>query len=314
MRCRACENENPGDARFCTSCGKMLPDSDTSGGLRADQATRGVGLGHRTRESENSLIITHGFAIQGFDETRLSELDASSVSRMSISLAALGVRSPWRTVALMLGVVAAFVAVGAGCMFLMMWLSMPEPVAVASVVEPRDEAIFLGLVVLGLDEGEASDQPAEPVVEVAEPDEPPPATPAKRVKRRPRPVTPPPRSSSTTIEAPPEPEPEPPPSTGGGGTAVERVETMDEYSARVRGLVQVFYGANAQRCFPQGARGTVVVRFTINPDGSVRNPSVARDTTGNPAIGACMVRQIGQWRLSQPPGGRSTLFALTFAQ
>ncbi len=361
MSCESCGKENPGDAFFCTSCGKKLRETDDLKSPEADVTFRGPVARRDAKEGKKrisvrevspSVVYTHGFAIEGFDEERLSEWDASNFSRMSISLAAMGVRSPWRTVMVMLAIVGAFVAVGAGGMFLTMWLTMPEPVAVVSVPEPHDEAIFLGLVVLGLDDEDAVALSDDPTVEISSPNrssrrEPRRSSSKSRSERpgrtkRPNTEEPEPTSPPTLVKAPPEPTPtprapvetrEPPPlsrgepnweasdveetdrgGTEGGGASEEREETMDEYSARVRGFISVFYAAHAQRCFPQGARGTVVVRFTIAADGRVQNPSVARDTTGNPAIGDCLVRQVRQWQLSRPPGGRSMVFALTFAQ
>ena len=102
----------------------------------------------------------------------------------------------------------------------------------------------------------------------------------------------------------------------GGSTGVgdleapeERDLEMDLYGSRVRFVVRRYYAARAQTCFDRATRnnptisGTVVVAMQIGADGAVTRARVARNTTGNDALGNCLQAQVGTWRLPPPPGG-----------
>jgi len=103
--------------------------------------------------------------------------------------------------------------------------------------------------------------------------------------------------------------------TGGSGGALptdapeESDIELDMYGARVRFVVRRYYAARARSCFDRATRnnpgvsGTVIVNMTINASGQVGSTSVARNTTGDATLGACLAGQVGQWRLPPPPGG-----------
>lgn len=54
-------------------------------------------------------------------------------------------------------------------------------------------------------------------------------------------------------------------------------------------------------------KGKVKIRFTIEQSGRVRKASVAQNTTGDPAVGSCIVSQIKRWRFPKPDGGSVTV-------
>lgn len=54
-------------------------------------------------------------------------------------------------------------------------------------------------------------------------------------------------------------------------------------------------------------KGKVKIRFTIEQSGRVRKASVAENTTGDPAVGTCIVTQIKRWRFPKPDGGSVTV-------
>jgi TonB family protein len=115
-------------------------------------------------------------------------------------------------------------------------------------------------------------------------------------------------------------------STGGSGTrepdwdAMEeelppdRDVEMDMYASRVRRVIREFYLRRSELCFDHASRnareairGTVVVAFTIPDDGEVERSRVTRNTTGYEDLGACIARQVGDWRLPPPPEGEAPL-------
>ncbi len=105
------------------------------------------------------------------------------------------------------------------------------------------------------------------------------------------------------------------PDTGGSGgsepdwdaLAAAQDNEMDLYASRVRQVVRSYYVPRAQSCFEhasrneQSVRGTVVIGFDIQADGTIHNPEVARNTTGIDSLGRCLATQVGSWRLPRPP-------------
>jgi TonB family protein len=95
---------------------------------------------------------------------------------------------------------------------------------------------------------------------------------------------------------------------------------MDLYAARVRFVIRRYYAARAQSCFDHATRnnptldGQVVVALTVGRDGNVTRSSVARNTTGDDALGRCLATQVRQWRFPVPPGGESLDMTMPFSR
>ena len=49
--------------------------------------------------------------------------------------------------------------------------------------------------------------------------------------------------------------------------------------------------------------GSVTVRISIGPDGSVTNAAIAKSTLGSPATEHCITQEISSWHLPEPSGG-----------
>jgi TonB family protein len=100
----------------------------------------------------------------------------------------------------------------------------------------------------------------------------------------------------------------------------ERDLEFELYVGRVRYAIRRYYAPRAQSCFEHATRndpnvrGTVVVRFSINADGSVTNSSVLRNTTGNEALGRCLANQALTWRLPQTYNGETIPLEIPFAR
>jgi TonB family protein len=92
-----------------------------------------------------------------------------------------------------------------------------------------------------------------------------------------------------------------------------RDREMDAYANSVRGFIRQYYIQRASSCFEhesrnnESVRGTVVIGFEIPADGQVRSARVVRNTTGSDALGGCLARQVGSWRLPAPPEGEAPL-------
>ncbi|HJL20246.1 MAG TPA: AgmX/PglI C-terminal domain-containing protein [Sandaracinaceae bacterium LLY-WYZ-13_1] len=93
----------------------------------------------------------------------------------------------------------------------------------------------------------------------------------------------------------------------------ERDLEMDLYSGRVRSVIRQYYMRRAAGCFDHASRnhrdvrGTVLIGFEIQDDGTVRDARVDRNTTGIDSLGGCLARQVGSWRLPPPPEGNAPL-------
>lgn len=67
-----------------------------------------------------------------------------------------------------------------------------------------------------------------------------------------------------------------------------------------------------RRCYEKSLRtnpdleGKVTIRFTIGPAGRITSISVVQDTTGDSAIGRCIVSRVRGWRFSPPRNGSVT--------
>jgi TonB family protein len=88
---------------------------------------------------------------------------------------------------------------------------------------------------------------------------------------------------------------------------------MELYGSRVRGVIRQYYIQRAATCFEhesrnnQAVRGTVLVGFQIQADGTVSRSRVERNTTGIDTLGTCLARQVGSWRLPPPPEGEAPM-------
>jgi outer membrane biosynthesis protein TonB len=51
-----------------------------------------------------------------------------------------------------------------------------------------------------------------------------------------------------------------------------------------------------------GLAGTLVVHWTIQPNGTVGKADVEKDTTGSPALAGCLIHLIQSWRFPAPAG------------
>lgn len=93
----------------------------------------------------------------------------------------------------------------------------------------------------------------------------------------------------------------------------ERDFEMEAYASRIRSVVRDYYARRAQTCFDtatrnnESVRGTVMIGFTIQASGEIVNSSVVRNTTGIDTIGACLARQVDEWRFPPPPQGDAPL-------
>ena len=79
------------------------------------------------------------------------------------------------------------------------------------------------------------------------------------------------------------------------------------YMASARRHVAHTYRAQIQSCFNAGVqrnpgvRGTIIVNMVPHQDGRIAASRVVGNTTGDPEIGACIVRASRSWRLPAPP-------------
>lgn len=164
MYCQSCGTSNPEDAKFCKACGTRIAGPGDKGGPIPDDTVQVMetlpGGRPETPESASETVRDPAAAPEaqagrsgeapaikpdasGAVSIRtlppeLSAADTSgTISRMSISLAEVGIRSPRRIGLMALGIALALFALGAGGMYLVMFLTRPEQSSVASVPEPR---------------------------------------------------------------------------------------------------------------------------------------------------------------------------------
>lgn len=173
MYCQSCGTKNPEDARFCKACGTPIAGPGDKGGpivddtvevmetlpdknLKAldaatdtveDSPAKGSGAKRKKSpaketESKNSISLRSG-------SPRLSiadgEMPDSTISRMSISLAEMGIQSPRRTGFVAVGIAAVLVAVGALGMYAVVLATRPDQATVASVPEPSLEPVRMSI-------------------------------------------------------------------------------------------------------------------------------------------------------------------------
>jgi len=101
----------------------------------------------------------------------------------------------------------------------------------------------------------------------------------------------------------------------------ERDLQMEHYAVQARRFIRNYYVQRASACWDhetrttgETVRGAVVVGFTIGPDGHVQNANVTRNTTGRPALGQCLQRNVAGWQLPVPPRGETVEMEMPFSR
>ncbi|MCA9559589.1 MAG: TonB family protein [Myxococcales bacterium] len=96
------------------------------------------------------------------------------------------------------------------------------------------------------------------------------------------------------------------------GTGVLDSSAIAKVVSRRKGAIKSCYEKQLKRN-PKLA-GKVKVQFTILQSGRVSNARVLEDTTGDPAVGKCIVSGMARWRFPKPDGGDVTVaFPFVFA-
>ena len=73
-----------------------------------------------------------------------------------------------------------------------------------------------------------------------------------------------------------------------------------------------------RRCYEEALRsdegvgGKLLVEFTVGPRGRVTSSRVVKNTTKSSAVGACLLRRLGQWRFPVPEDGNSVTVRYPF--
>ncbi|MBK7777937.1 MAG: AgmX/PglI C-terminal domain-containing protein [Sandaracinaceae bacterium] len=99
------------------------------------------------------------------------------------------------------------------------------------------------------------------------------------------------------------------PSAPAGATAPTTGERGGSLSADVIRTVVRANRRHVQACYEtalarwSALRGTVTVRFIIQPDGTVSTATVVSDTVGDAGLRACITASIVTWRFPAPDGG-----------
>ena len=98
----------------------------------------------------------------------------------------------------------------------------------------------------------------------------------------------------------------PPPNTGPAGRTKDDVEAQ---AARTRYLVAGCYTIGLAA--DSALSGVIVVRFTIDPDGTVSNAHVSHSNIGNSDVEDCVAKAVQRWRFST--GASSDTYEYPFA-
>ncbi len=85
---------------------------------------------------------------------------------------------------------------------------------------------------------------------------------------------------------------------------------IDAVAARTRDIVAACYTIGLAE--DPTLSGVVVVRFTINPDGSVSNVGVSQSNLGVPAVEECVVTAVRTWKFSPGSGTETFEYPFTF--
>lgn len=107
--------------------------------------------------------------------------------------------------------------------------------------------------------------------------------------------------------------------TTGTTTTGTTTELALRYRTDARRRIATQYGASIQRCFDAGDAqvpgfsGSVAMAFMLMQDGRVASTRIARDTTGIPAVSACLRQAAQSWQLPPPPP-RTLELSMTFSR
>ena len=99
------------------------------------------------------------------------------------------------------------------------------------------------------------------------------------------------------------------------GAPAVKPPTLDVPAIRAAVRSQI---ATVQQCYERAKmddanlQGTVTVRITIAPNGSITNAQVASSTLRSPHVEDCITRAIARWRLPAPAGGEVASFSYPF--
>lgn len=88
-------------------------------------------------------------------------------------------------------------------------------------------------------------------------------------------------------------------------------EAVRQVVSHNSGQVRYCYEREALRS--PGLAGRVVLRWTISPKGLVTKAQVTEDTTGVPALGACLTGAVRRWSFPKPSGGGPVIVTYPFA-
>ncbi len=341
LYCQQCGAGNSADARFCNQCGGRIASTGEPGGPLSSsslsEATQhGHGKAERKKDEPEPPQQQEG---PKPSETPKPEPSLSGLDISSVSLSAIGVRSPTKAWAVLVGLVLGLVSLGA----VGMWLAQQgesepsgdpqaeqsnEPSegdgveigeAIPEGAEPPEQDFVAGAPRAVHTRSATQTPPREARAERAAAERP--ERPSAQTTKRPATSTTPQgeraQGEHAQAEAP-QGESAPSAQTAQSSTrpepdweqlAEETPDEMEEYSQRVRSVIRTYYARRAQGCFEHESRnnrevrGTVVVAFDIQADGNVQNSRVQRNTTNIDTLGACLARQVGSWRLPPPPDG-----------
>ena len=92
--------------------------------------------------------------------------------------------------------------------------------------------------------------------------------------------------------------------SGKSGTGKIDKSQVQKVFSRRKGAIKYCYEKALKK--NSSVKGKVTIRFTIGPAGRITSASVAANTTGDSAIGQCIVGKVKSWRFPPPEGGSAT--------
>jgi TonB family protein len=172
MFCQTCGTENPEDARYCKYCGTAIAAPGDRGGLIIDKTNKAMDTlpavmdvetttpapppvvepDEKGRAARAKPPAAAGDAAVQSTLAGLRKLSTNSLTSMSLSLATVSVRSPWRVWAIIAVAGLLLLAVGAGVMYAAMGaLWQPQAVIASTPPSPSEP---LPIVLGGGDDGQ----------------------------------------------------------------------------------------------------------------------------------------------------------------